>query len=126
MVLTHISNNLSLQCSGTGTASTCLTGSDKATPLVLTHCGDGTVGTLGECVKCSKDASAGTPGDGDGSAQGTCADSSHRCIPDGSCKCTNAAMTAFGNGMSQGTCAAGQCCCGTGVCVTAASCTTSC
>ena len=71
---------------------------------------------------CSKDASSGSPGDGDGSAQGTCADAGDVCLASGECKCQKTAGgIADDNGKtvtSDTTCSAGSCCCSTGECKT--------
>ena len=97
---------MSLKCSGSGTADTCLTGSDVSSTNTAPLCGTAaqTGTTVGVCGKCQKTVANGG-GDGDGSSQGTCTDAAalNRCTASGECKCQKAGP-ADGDGTSAGTC----------------------
>ena len=83
-------------------------------------CGDGTVGTRGDCVACSKATNAMTAGDG--TDAGTCPESTDVCLSSGECKCQKDRV---GGGDDDGTtdsntCGTGSCCCSNGNCKTIA------
>merc|ERR1719400_2976701 len=71
------------KCSGDGEEDSCYKSSNAGYDSTKPICGDGTCGTLGECVACSEftDKLA----TGTGTKQGTCPKSTEKCCPNGSC-----------------------------------------
>ena len=95
---------MSIKCSGSGTADTCLTGSDASSSGNTTpFCGTTTQGTIGVCGPCEKDGG----GTGDAMSKGTCtdADALNVCTASGECKCQkDLTGGGDGDGLSKGTC----------------------
>ena len=94
-----------LQCSGIGTADTCLTGADKDDAKPKCTSDTSMVGVCGKCQKVD-----GTTGDGDGTTKGSCTGADDNCAASGKCVCqvVNTGVTpntaADGDGTAQGTC----------------------
>ena len=122
---------MSLKCSGSGTADTCLTGSDKSGTMPLCGSAAQTGTTVGACGKCQKTVADGA-GDGDAMSQGTCTETGDMCLASGECKCQkDNTGGGDGDGKQTGTCTtAGTCCCSNGQCTALATicptCTTGC